>query len=426
MQSVSPEILEFIAPESLGFASFNSQQMQTLDDLNENIAACDSLESMIDFLFESIRPIVRCDRIGIAFSTENNKRIICRYARSDYAPLIMTEGYAEDLQGSTLAEIIQHGKLRVIHDLAAYLTRKPNSRSTKILLAEGVGSSITFPLSVDGRNVGIIFVSRREPNCFDSTATEFLSAVNNRLSQAIDKIYKIEKLAAANKNYMDMLGFVTHELKSPIAGIMMLSQAMRDEMYGQCTDKQRATLDKVSQKGEYLLSLIKDYLNLARMETGELEIHTKPNIDLITQVIEPILEMNQPAIATSKMRLNLELPPYCEVSCDPDLLKIALNNLVSNACKYGKLGGEIKIRMTKIDNRVNLTVWNEGAGFDETQRGKLFQKFSRLDKPEFNEISGTGVGLFTTWKIIDLHGGAISADSQPGKWAEFKMSLPID
>ena len=426
MQSVSPNILEFLAPDSLSFQDFTATELDVLDHINENIVACESLESTIDYLFESIRPIVHCDRIGIAFAAENDKRIVCRYARADYAPLIMTEGYAEDLHSSTLAEIVSHGKLRVIHDMSAYLARKPESRSTKILLAEGVGSSITLPLSVGGRNVGILFISRREQNCFDTTATSFLFAVNNRLSQAIEKIYRIEQLAKANKNYMDMLGFVTHELKSPIAGIMMLTQAISDEMYGDCNDQQRQVLDRVSVKGQYLLSLIKDYLNLARMETGELVINSKSNVDLITQVIEPVLEINQSAIASSKMLLKLDLPPVFEISCDPDLMKIALSNLVGNACKYGHLGGEIKIRMTKIDNRVNLAVWNQGPGFDETQRGMLFQKFSRLDKPEFKAISGTGVGLFTTWKIIDLHGGSISADSQPNNWAEFKFSLPID
>jgi signal transduction histidine kinase len=69
-------------------------------------------------------------------------------------------------------------------------------------------------------------------------------------------------------------------------------------------------------------------------------------------------------------------------------------------------------------------VWNEGPGFPDADRPKLFRKFSRLDAPELNRRKGTGVGLYTSWRLVQLHGGRIDADSRPGEWAEFIVTLP--
>jgi len=71
-----------------------------------------------------------------------------------------------------------------------------------------------------------------------------------------------------------------------------------------------------------------------------------------------------------------------------------------------------------------VTVWNEGPGFPESERGKLFRKFSRLQVPELLRRKGSGVGLYTSWRIVNLHGGRISARSEPGAWAEFSFTIP--
>ena len=107
------------------------------------------------------------------------------------------------------------------------------------------------------------------------------------------------------------------------------------------------------------------------------------------------------------------------------MLRIALGNLLTNAIKYGCPGGVIRVGATADNALMRLTVWNEGPGFTAADRSKLFQKFVRLDDPELRKEKGTGVGLYSTWRIMQLHRGRVTARSEKGAWAEFTLSLPL-
>jgi signal transduction histidine kinase len=133
------------------------------------------------------------------------------------------------------------------------------------------------------------------------------------------------------------------------------------------------------------------------------------------------------ALAAGKgMPLERDYPAVpVMLTCDPDLLKIVAVNLVGNAIKYGRDGGRVRVTVVPGDDRgAAVRVWNEGPGFPASQRSRLFRKFSRLDTPELKKRKGTGVGLYTSWRIVKLHGGSIDATSEEGSWAEFSVRLP--
>ena len=110
--------------------------------------------------------------------------------------------------------------------------------------------------------------------------------------------------------------------------------------------------------------------------------------------------------------------------CDPHLLKMVLVNFLSNAVKYGRPGGEIRLHVNRILGRLDVAVWNEGLGFTEADRPRLFQKFSRLEESGAKGPRGTGLGLYNAWRIIQLHHGRTQAFSESGEWAEFTFSIP--
>jgi len=105
-------------------------------------------------------------------------------------------------------------------------------------------------------------------------------------------------------------------------------------------------------------------------------------------------------------------------------LLIAVVNLLGNAVKYGEQDGEIRVRIEAPADRVRVSVWNRGPGFPREERSKLFRKFSRLQTPELLKRKGTGVGLYTTWRVLQLHGGRVWARSELGQWAEFTFEIP--
>ena len=334
-----------------------------METINQKVAARASLENVIDFVFESTRSISPCDRIGLALLEEHGARITSHYAKATYEPLMLKMGYAEDLHGSTLRMVLERRTLRIINDLERYLAAKPDSNSTRLLVREGVRSSMTCPLFVEGRVVGVLFRSSRRSHAYDDRQVFLHQAVAERLSQAVEKTIQIERLAAANRDYFSMLAFVTHELKSPLASLMLETGMLREGMFGELEPSQREHVDKMLVKGKYMVTLIRQYLDLARVEGGRLE-PAERKVELFADVIEPSIALVQTQIDEKGMKLVLETPdPPVDAQLDPDLLKIVMVNLLGNGVKYGLPGGEIRLRVISEPARLVIAVRNAGAGF---------------------------------------------------------------
>lgn len=204
----------------------------------------------------------------------------------------------------------------------------------------------------------------------------------------------------------------------------MLGKTLESGFFGEIGGKQKEIVGRMVKKAEYLLNLTGEYLNLAHFETGEFHLHPRLS-DFYQDVVAHSMEIVAVMIDERRMRLEQEIDPALpQVKCDPELMKIVLTNLLSNAVKYGNREGTLKLTIASREDRIRVTVWNEGPGFPESEKARLFRRFSKLQTPELMERKGHGVGLYVTWKIIQLHGGKIWADSKHGEWAEFTFEVP--
>ena len=457
MATSRDNLLYVDADAALAGAGFNAREREILDTVNRKVAAAESLDGVMSFVFEAGRDICPCDRIGLAFVEEDGRRVVARWAKARYEPLLLGEGYAEDLAGSSLERLLQGRRLRIIHDLEAYLREHPESRSTRVLLKEGVRASLTAPLRVEDRTVGLLFRSSRRPGVYGEREVRLHLAMAERLAQAVEKAWRIQQLEAVTRAYTEMLGFVAHELKSPVASMVMQARAIGDGYLGPVQPEQKAELERMIVKGNYLLGLVRDYLELARLEGGDMKLGPRAGVDFEAMVVQPALDVAAPLIAEKKMRVTrgaAEAGGFVAagagagsgasggtgsaagaagtpaavagpvVECDPELLLVVMVNLLGNAAKYGREGGEIRVSAAVAGGALRVSVRNEGPGFPESQRGRLFRRFSRLQTPDLLKPKGTGVGLYTCWRIVNLHGGRIWADSQVGEWAEFMFAIP--
>lgn len=400
--------------------------------VNQKIAARPSLRAIVDYLFDSTQELIPCDRIGLAFVDPEGHRVTSYYNRAAYEPLLIDRDYSQDLRGSSLRAVLENGLPRIIRDLEEYLEQHPRSGSTRLLVKEGVRSSLTCPLSVEGRIVGFIFRSSRTPDMYHSKHIELQMAIAERLSQAVEKAWRIEQLEQANFAYMQMLGFVSHELKSPVASMVTDARLIADGYLGEVRPEQKEKLERLIRKGDHLLGLVREYLDLARVEGSELEARLQPSVDFRGEVLDDAADVVRPHIEARGMRLIVVTPgePRPRVCCDPALMRVVLTNLLDNAAKYGREGGEIRVTLEVVASRrikaeaLRVSVRNEGPGFSSAQRNKLFRRFSRLDTPELRGTKGTGVGLYNSWRIVQLHHGFITADSKKGEWAQFCVEIP--
>lgn len=245
-----------------------------------------------------------------------------------------------------------------------------------------------------------------------------LNQRNRALSDANDE------LARANRSYMEMLGFVTHELKAPVGAIHMMVNTLLGGYGGEVPDHLRHPLDRIRKNCEELLDMAREYLDLSRFERGDLQARREP-LDLEADVLSVAVENALPLLEARGMVVEVHAAAGLRTQGDAGLLRIALGNFLSNAAKYGEPGGRVRVDLTADGGSARFAVWNEGAGFTPQEGERLFGKFSRLDNATTRGARGSGVGLFLVRQIAELHGGAVSAESLPGHWARFTIDVAL-
>ena len=262
-----------------------------------------------------------------------------------------------------------------------------------------------------------------------------LSASFNRMAETLERQRqeiesrqrKLEDLSSElksiNTNYVEMLGFVAHELKNPLSSAMMSLYTVKDGYLGAVNPAQRKSLGSVAQSLDYFHDMVKNYLDLSRLEKGELEV-TKREIPLHAEVVRPVLEGLEREMRERRMVLEDRIPDDTLLKTDGNLLRIVYDNLLSNSLKYGREGGTILLDVSENHAQVVLSVWNDGAGMPAEQMPRLFEKFSRLDTPECAGQKGSGLGLYICKEIVRKLGGEIWADSKAGEWVKFSFSVP--
>ncbi len=231
------------------------------------------------------------------------------------------------------------------------------------------------------------------------------------------------RLAETNANYMKMLGFVTHELKSPTAAVQMLIDGLMQSYGDRVPEGVAPMLTRIKRNCEEMQDMIRDYLDLSRAERGELVVRSA-RIDLGRDVVEPAVSLNRSLLLSREIELESSCPAGLALDADPELLRILVGNLLSNAAKYGRAGGRARLEAAAANGGVEVTVWNEGPGFTGEERAELFKKFSRIRNAATRDKRGSGLGLYLCKEIVELHGGAIVAESEPGAWARFRFTLP--
>jgi two-component system NtrC family sensor kinase len=233
------------------------------------------------------------------------------------------------------------------------------------------------------------------------------------------------ELAATNRNYMDMLGFVSHEMKAPLSAATLGLHTVKGGYLGSLGAEQCRVLGAVGQNLDFLNEMVKHYLDLSRLEKGELVVR-KSWVRLKDEIVDPVLDTLAASLERRGLAVEQSLAPGLRVYADPDALRVVFENLVSNAIKYGREGGRVLIGAELRGRFIALQVENDGEGIPRGQCDRLFRKFSRLEMVEETGKKGTGLGLYICREIVEQHGGTIGVESEEGRWTRFTATLPLD
>jgi len=234
------------------------------------------------------------------------------------------------------------------------------------------------------------------------------------------------ELARANRLKDEFLSNMSHELRTPLNAILNLSESLQERVYGDINHQQNETLRIIGESGQHLLELINDILDLSKIEAGKLQLLlTTTNIETVCQAT--IRMTREPAIKKN-LRMALEMEPDMpDLIADERRLKQILVNLFSNAVKFTPDGGQIGLKVVHdaAAEAVRFTVWDTGIGIASEQLPALFKPFVQLDSALSRQYSGSGLGLALVHRLVELHGGSVGVESEPGQGSRFFFTLPI-
>ncbi|NTV64794.1 MAG: response regulator, partial [Oscillochloris sp.] len=232
-------------------------------------------------------------------------------------------------------------------------------------------------------------------------------------------------LARAARAKDEFLANMSHELRTPLNAILAFSESLQEGIYGPISQRQIDALTAIETGGRHLLTLISDILDLAKVESGQLDLQFEKVA--IAEVCQASLMFVREQAIKKNLRLSVrQYDHLASMQADPKRLKQMLVNLLSNAVKFTPDQGEVTLDVA-IDAEAGLvrfTVQDTGIGIATEHIGQLFQPFTQLDSALSRQHEGTGLGLALVRRLVDLHAGTVTVESRLGKGSRFTISLP--
>jgi len=251
-----------------------------------------------------------------------------------------------------------------------------------------------------------------------------LEQANRTLQSEIAERTRVEQaLKAADRHKDEFLAMLAHELRNPLAPILNAVQLIRKKPL---TDPQLLwSRDVIERQLGHLTRLVDDLLDVSRITRGKINLsrETVEVADLVARAVETV----QPLIAERGHQLHLSVAPQSiRVFGDPLRLTQAVGNVLSNAAKYTENGGQISLTARQVDDRVEIRVQDTGIGIPADMQPVIFDMFTQLNVPTGRAQSGLGIGLALVRKLLEMHGGSVSAFSEGnGRGSEFLITLPV-
>jgi two-component system sensor histidine kinase/response regulator len=244
-----------------------------------------------------------------------------------------------------------------------------------------------------------------------------------RISIHLQNRQLLDQLSKANYAKNRFLGMAAHDLRNPLASIRGLAEFLVDGTVGQLTADQMDLVKTIQEASQSMLGLVNELLDVSTIEAGELKLATE-TVDL-GELVEKSVYLTNIEAAKKYTRVAFVPSEKTSVQVDPAKMKQVIDNLLSNAVKYSPRGSTITVELLpKAGRHCGFAVKDQGPGIPEGERDQLFKDFGRLSvKPTGGEKS-TGLGLAICRKIVEAHGGAISAENLPTCGCEFRVSLP--
>jgi signal transduction histidine kinase/FixJ family two-component response regulator len=240
---------------------------------------------------------------------------------------------------------------------------------------------------------------------------------------SVTVLQDISHLKELDKMKSEFIAMVTHELRAPIAAVEQQLTVILNRMAGEVTEKQEQLLSRAKQRTRGLLDLIKDLLDLSKIEAGKMVQYKEPLS--LQEVIQRVVDLMRTEAENKKIDLQFSAPSKISlIHADRNSMEGIFTNLISNAIKYTPEGGKVWVHLGEEGGFVKANVSDTGIGIKKEDLPRIFDKFYRVKTTETRQIVGTGLGLSIVKSIVYAHLGSITVESEEGGGTTFTVSFP--
>lgn len=336
--------------------------------------------------------------------------------------LVINEKREIDLMNETAKELLGYGRDEEVPDsykkfFVLQLLREMQAAESKAALAAADGEIKVIKKE--------IHLERPREIILMVTLARLSARIENPPFVAVLRDVTFEKKVEKMKS--DFVANVSHEIRSPMAPMKDALGIVLDGTAGPINDEQKKFLSLVNMNMERLIRLINDLLDLSKIEAGKMELKTQ-SVDIVKMLKDSVDSIKVYAAKKNiKLTFNSDLESQ-SMMCDPDRITQVIINLVMNAIKFTPENGAVSVKVSgypsvQENSAVNVAVSDTGPGLAAEEVDVLFNRFKQLVSTE--RVKGTGLGLSISKALVEMHGGRMWVESEPGRGATFNFTLPI-
>lgn len=231
------------------------------------------------------------------------------------------------------------------------------------------------------------------------------------------------QLMALNQAKDEFISLASHQLRTPATGVKQYLAMLLQGYAGDLTPGQEMFVQTAYESNERQIRIVNDLLQVARIDAGKVQLH-RSSTDVVRLVKNVLNEQASKFAERQQTVYFVAKTPQLKASIDADRIRMALDNILDNACKYTEPGKSIRVSVRGTEKTVSLIVKDQGVGMGQADVETIFHKFSRLNNPLSAASEGSGLGLYWADKIVGLHQGTIKVKSVPGEGTTFTITLP--